>query len=255
VYKLDAQFARGHYTVTVAGCGGTGAFVAESLCRLLPGNATLLLVDHDLIEEANLTRQNFYHDELGRRKSEALAVRLCRRFQRPVAYSTMPIGSAEIPLPGIVIGCLDNGPARTAIAEKRGMMSAPYGYVSWWVDAGNGESYGQVLIGNDYYGRGGFDEEKSICFALPIPTVQRPDLLSQMPPPAPGCAQIPEQGPTINQAMAAIVVEVVRRIVVGTCPWMQVYLDLENGTLSSVLATPEAVPKILGKTKRRRKGG
>lgn len=255
MYKLDAQFTRGHYSVTVVGCGGTGAFVAESLCRLLPGNATLLLVDHDLIEEENLTRQNFYHDELGEHKSEVLAIRLCRRFQRPVAYSTLPVSAAEIPLPGIVIGCLDNGPARTAIAQKRGMMCAPYGYVSWWVDAGNGENFGQVLIGNDAYGRGGFDEEKGICFALPIPTVQRPDLLAQIPPAAPACAEIPEQGPTINQAMAAIVIEVVRRLITGTCPWMQVYLDLQNVSLSSVLATPEAVLKIAGKKKRRRKGG
>ena len=255
MYKLDTRFARSHYTVTVVGCGGTGAFVAESLCRLLPDNATLLLVDHDLIEEENLTRQNFYPNELGRHKSEVLAIRICGQFQRPVAYSTMPVAAAEIPTPGIVIGCLDNGIARAAIAKRRGLMCAPYGYVSWWVDAGNGENYGQVLIGNDHLGRGGFDQEKGICFSLPIPTIQRPDLLAQIPPPAPSCAEIPEQGPTINQAMAVIVIETIRRLINGNCTWMQVYLDLENVSLSSVLATPEAVLKIAGKKKRRRKGG
>jgi len=50
--------------------------------------------------------------------------------------------------------------------------------------------------------------------------------------------------------MAAIVVEVVRRLIAGTCPWVQLYIDMETGTLVPVLATPETV-KALNK----RKGG
>jgi hypothetical protein len=50
--------------------------------------------------------------------------------------------------------------------------------------------------------------------------------------------------------MAAVVVEVVRRIIAGTCPWVQLYIDMEAGTLVPVLATPETI-KSLSK----RKGG
>jgi hypothetical protein len=46
--------------------------------------------------------------------------------------------------------------------------------------------------------------------------------------------------------MAALVVEVVRRLIEGSCSWMQLYLDLEAGTLNPVLATPEVVENITG---------
>jgi hypothetical protein len=56
-----------------------------------------------------------------------------------------------------------------------------------------------------------------------------------------------EQGPTINQSMAALVIEVVRRLIEGTCSWIQLYLDMNLGTLQPVLATPEVVAEIMGK--------
>jgi len=42
---------------------------------------------------------------------------------------------------------------------------------SWWIDAGNGDCWGQVLIGNaDLKGlKGAFDPEKEVCYALPLP--------------------------------------------------------------------------------------
>jgi PRTRC genetic system ThiF family protein len=243
MYRLDNGFVRGHFAVTVVGCGGTGGFVAEGLCRILPAHASLVLVDHDRVEEHNLGRQNFTRAELGRLKSEALAERLAREFGRPVAYSTLPVAEAAFELWPLVIGCVDNGPARRDIAEKmrRGFC--------WWVDAGNGENYGQILIGSvDSPVRGSFSPEKGICRTLPLPTIQRPDLLAQKPP-VQDCAQAVasgEQSPVVNQAMAALVVEVVRRLIEGTCPWMQLCLDLEVGTLQTLPATPEAVAKLMG---------
>ena len=254
MYKLDSSFTQGHFTVTVVGCGGTGGFAAEGICRLLPARADLVLVDHDRVEERNLIRQNFSREDLGKFKSEALAQRLAHRYGHAVAYSTLPVALADIKTPGLVIGCVDNGPARREIAERvKHALFPPYGYVSWWVDAGNGENYGQVLIGNNLGGF--FDPEKGVCRALPLPTIQRPELLAQAPPQQ-DCVQIAEQGITINQAIAAMVVEVVHRLIEGTCLWMQLYLDLEAGTLQPALATPEVVQGIIG-TKRRkvRKGG
>ena len=256
MYKLDSNFAGGHFTVTVVGCGGTGGFAAEGLCRLLPARADLVLVDHDRVEERNLIRQNFSREDLGKFKSEALARRLAHRYGRPVAYSTLPVALADIKAPGLVIGCVDNGPARREIAERvKNSLCPPYGYVSWWVDAGNGESYGQVLIGNCLGGF--FDQGKGICHALPLPTIQRPELLAQAPLREQDCVQIAEQGPTINQAIAALVVEVVHRLIEGTCLWVQLYLNLEAGTLHPVLATPEVVQRITGIKRRNlvRKGG
>ena len=272
MYKLDSSFAQGHFTMTVVGCGGTGSFAAEGLCRLLPPRADLVLVDHDRVEERNLVRQNFLRRELGQFKAEALARRLAQTYSIPVGYSTLPIAMTEIRYPGLIIGCVDNGPARRGIAERVGGKSLTWvgGYsqaaprelqsgpmlttLLWWVDAGNGENFGQVLIGNTPEGYA-FDSEKGTFLALPLPTIQRPELLSQAPPREQDCAQMAEQGPTINQAMASVVVEVVRRLIEGTCLWMQLYLDLEAGTLHPVLVTPEAAQRITGLKYKKMKGG
>ncbi|MBI4215902.1 MAG: ThiF family adenylyltransferase [Chloroflexi bacterium] len=262
MYRLDNTFARGLFTVTVVGCGGTGGFVAEGMARLLPPRARLALVDHDRVEEGNLGRQSFTHDDIGRFKSAALAERLARRYRRPVAYSVLPVALAGIAAPGLVLGCVDNGPARRDMAtgmKGSSVLGLPsVGYVSrpnWWVDAGNGENYGQVLIGNSPLEglRGAFDPETGVCSALPLPTLQRPELLAQRPP-APDCAGavvLGEQGPAINQAMAALVVELARRLIDGTCPWMGLHLDLEAGTLGSTPATPEAVERLTGISRRK----
>ncbi len=268
MYKLDSSFAQGHFTMTVVGCGGTGSFAAEGLCRLLPPRADLVLVDHDRVEERNLVRQNFLRRELGQFKAEALARRLAQTYSIPVGYSTLPIAMTEIRYPGLIIGCVDNCLARRGIAERVSDKSLTWvGGRSaavprewqrepvltaqlWWVDAGNGENYGQIIIGNTSKGYA-FDEESGKCLALPLPTIQRPELLSQAPPREQSCAQMAEQGPTINQAMASLVVEVVRRLIEGTCLWMQLYLDLEAATLHPVLATPEAAQKITGRKRRR----
>ena len=266
MYRLSNEFSKGHFTVTIVGCGGTGGFIAEGLCRLLPPRADLVLIDYDRVEERNLQRQNFAREDLGLFKSEALAKRLTKRYRCPIAYSTFPVGMTEIIYPGLVIGCVDNGLARREIAsriEKKALvwvggysMSVPRELqrgpqlenALWWVHAGNGENYGQVVIGNT---------DVASCWlatgdtylALPLPTIQKPELLNQAP--TRSCAEVAEeQGPTINLTMAAVVVEVVRRLIAGTCPWVQLYIDMEVGTLIPVLATPEII-KSLSK----RKGG
>jgi len=255
MYTLDNQFMQYSCNVTVVGCGGTGGFVAEGLCRMLPERAVLLLIDPDRVEERNLLRQNFYITDLGMCKSEALAARLAAKFNRPVAYSTLPISMVK-GTHNIIIGCVDNGLARANIAEIARGYQAQRSLSGWWVDAGNAENYGQVLVGNasteqlcPSFGaakRGAV--YRDICVALPLPTMQRPELLKQAPRVNNCAAAVAQnaQSPTINQAMAALALEVVRRILNGTCPWMQLYLDMEAGSLNPVYATPETVSRLTG---------
>lgn len=251
MYNLvQPGWAHSSTTVAVVGCGGTGGYVAEGLCRILDQDKTILLVDLDRVEQRNLIRQNFYPSDIGRFKSEALAHRLSEKFKRPIAYSTIPVSMLET-CPDIIIGCVDNGPARKDIALKVASRTNPpmNFYKGWWIDAGNGDNYGQVLIGNrtKQYMDHAFETSQHICISLPLPTMQRPDLLLEAPR-EPDCAEAvarDEQSPTINQMMASLVLEVVRRICAGTCPWMQLYLDMENGTLTPTFASPELVSEML----------
>lgn len=211
----------------------------------------MALIDPDRVEERNLTRQNFTREDLGKIKSEALARRLARKYGRPIQYSAFPISLTPIEMPGLVIGCVDNGLARSGIAERVSNKLNLYPYtptVSWWVDAGNGENFGQILIGNKSGNYATYYAKERVFITLPLPTIQRPDLLAQVPQPqVRDCAQVAaEQGPTINQTMAALVVEVARRLIEGTCSWMQLYLDLDTGTLQPVFADPEVLKEMSG---------
>ena len=129
-YYLDNAFLLDNPWITVVGCGGTGGFVAEGLCRLFQGReATIVLVDHDRVEPHNLLRQNFYPEDVGKFKSQALADRLARAFRRPVGYSVYPFREEDsrpdghrypgLPAYGnsLIIGCADNAAARRAMAE------------------------------------------------------------------------------------------------------------------------------------------
>ena len=144
-YYLDNDFLSDRPWITVVGCGGTGGFVAEGLCRLFQGReATIVLVDHDRVEPHNLLRQAFYKEDVGRFKAEALANRLARAYRRRIGYSVYAFteetaGSYGRRWPGIpsygnclIIGCADNAAARRAMAECLTGSSR-----QWLIDAGN----------------------------------------------------------------------------------------------------------------------
>jgi sulfur carrier protein ThiS adenylyltransferase len=63
-------------TVGVAGLGGLGSAVAIALARV--GVGRLALADFDVVEPSNLNRQQYFVDQLGLAKSEALAANLAR---------------------------------------------------------------------------------------------------------------------------------------------------------------------------------
>ena len=187
-YYLDNAFLLDNPWITVVGCGGTGGFVAEGLCRLFQGRAaTIVLVDHDRVEPHNLLRQNFYAEDVGKFKSQALADRLARAYRRPVGYSVYPYRDEDthpnrqrypgLPAYGdsLIIGCADNAAARRAMAE-----CLPGDPRRWLIDAGNDTNWGQVLVGN-VSEHVSWDEPTFVdqtCHLLPAPTLQRPDLLT-----------------------------------------------------------------------------
>ena len=93
--------------------------------------------------------------------------------------------------------------------------------------------------------------EGETCYLAPAPTLQRPDLLTAVStrPPDVDCAaalDLIDQDPTINQMMASLALQVVRRMVAGTCPFMALYLDMDLGTVTPTYVTPEAVERTVG---------
>lgn len=78
--------------IGIAGVGGIGSNVAVNLVRA--GCNYLKLVDYDLVEESNLNRQFYFHDQIGKSKVEMLYQNLLRldphaKLERVALFLTM----------------------------------------------------------------------------------------------------------------------------------------------------------------------
>jgi PRTRC genetic system ThiF family protein len=233
-------------SIVLVGCGGTGGFLAESIARLLRGHhdARLCLVDMDRVGPENLGRQNFTVEDLGGFKAEVLAKRIARQYGLAVDYSVLPYDQAlhrqafeKSSNLALIVGAVDNALARKHIAATLNIGPV------LWLDCGNGYASGQVLLGNTLQAkelRNAFDPESDSCYALPAPSLQRPDLFDAPPQPVQdaNCAvavEAGEQSATINQTMAAIAAAYVERLLLGTCTWMATYADMDPMNVGRVI--------------------
>ena len=131
----------------------------------------------------------------------------------------------------------------------------------WLIDAGNDTNWGQVLIGN--VAEPVVLEEPPFtgdtCHLAPAPTLQRPDLLTAVStrPPDVDCAaalNLTDQDPTINQMMASLVLQVVRRMVAGHLPLPSPLPGHGPGDRHAVLRHPGGGGAAGGPDRRRMNG-
>mgnify|MGYP002603657289 CR=1 FL=1 len=64
--------------IIVIGAGGTGGYVVPHLYRIgfsSEHQIRIVVCDGDVVEEKNLIRQNFVHQDIGRNKAQVLAER------------------------------------------------------------------------------------------------------------------------------------------------------------------------------------
>lgn len=88
--------------VGIAGCGGLGSAVAVALART--GVGTLVLADFDVVEPSNLNRQQFFVDQLGMPKVEALGDNL-RRINPYVTVERRQVRLTRENLTEVFAGC------------------------------------------------------------------------------------------------------------------------------------------------------
>jgi PRTRC genetic system ThiF family protein len=235
--------------------------VADGLCRLLikKPDIPIFIIDYDRVAKKNLLRQNFYPQDIGKFKAQVIAERYARIYGRKIAFSINPfkpdmisqywgnnMGEALVGN-ALIIGCVDNHTGRIA------MNAAISHSLSWWLDTGNGYNSGQVLIGNVPQAelmRESFDGKTYLLKRAPAPSLQAPSLLQ---PPTKtikrdDCAEAIEdnrQSQVINQAMAVLILEFVRRILARELTWLGAYLDMDAGTMKPVPAEPDIVSRML----------
>lgn len=235
--------------ILLVGCGGTGSFLALHLARLayhareqhgLPVHLTF--VDPDIVERKNIGRQNFCPAEIGKDKAETLARRYSAAFGLAITFRADRFNHKCLPISRrnhlvLVVGAVDNNRARMEIADALRHAS---GY--WWLDCGNHEASGQVLLGN----RSDLSRPEisplGFCGGLPHPTVQHPELLEPHLEVAPeSCADLTlrdAQSLMVNQMVAAHAAEFVSRLILArNLDLMALYFDLASGVARSTPIT------------------
>lgn len=153
--------------IELIGCGGTGAALAELLARAIHGHrlrCRLRLWDGDRVEPANLDRQRFAPEDLGRNKAACLALRLSGQLGLAVTAVERHFGKPDKPdreleredLCGeLVITCTDSLASRRQVATWLTSMRSIGGGVAmrpvrWWLDIGNELTAGQAILGNSH---------------------------------------------------------------------------------------------------------
>lgn len=89
-------------TVGIAGVGGLGSAVAVALARV--GVGRLIIADFDVVEPSNLNRQQYFIDQIGLLKVDALTVNL-KRINPYVTVEPHPLMLAPENIPAIFSDC------------------------------------------------------------------------------------------------------------------------------------------------------
>ena len=108
-------------SVGIAGLGGLGSNAAVALARA--GIGRLVLIDYDIIEESNLTRQYYFLDQIGKPKTDALRDNIKKINPSVIvdAYNEKLLkGSMEMRFKDVdvVIEALDSAETKVAFIEE-----------------------------------------------------------------------------------------------------------------------------------------
>lgn len=148
-HHIHAPLLRNTVKVVVVGAGGTGSALMSRLMQLHfalkelghPGGLQVTLYDDDIVSKANIGRQCFFPQDVGQYKSTLIINRLNQAWgTRWEAVPKKLKKSDRVPA-DIIIGCVDSRKGRAAI------IGAVSSYHCYYIDSGNNENSGQVVIG------------------------------------------------------------------------------------------------------------
>lgn len=205
-------------SITIVGCGGTGAAVARIVARIIYDmhrarlhTPNVLLIDPDIVEEKNVGRQLFTPADAALKlpKVEVVGRRLNMALGLDMAWCVEPfIAEKHGDRYGsqLVIGCVDNHLARRELHQARGIL----------IGAGNFRNGGQVVIGNTadpaimqrhingHEGKYAYLPKEGLLF----PALLEPETPTSEPQPTLSCAELVlrgEQDCLVNDWMACAV--------------------------------------------------
>ncbi|GCE32112.1 hypothetical protein KDA_75960 [Dictyobacter alpinus] len=266
VFTFQSQ----HIALILVGTGGTGSYLSRHVARLAwilqaqyGKRVSLIFVDHDVVEPANVARQDFCQQEIGLPKARVLALRYTAAFGVEITTFVEPFQPDMIKrihshwgALTVVVGAVDNARARQSISEvlRENTQEVPK---VWWLDCGNSLDAGQILMGSTNNREDLADAFKlpGYCRKLPSPSIQHPELLVPLPEEINthplSCAQLlaaNAQSLMVNQQVAGYAAQMLYELLITQkLKRTATYFDQPSGTATSKYTTPETVGAIIGK--------
>ncbi|MDF7807921.1 sulfur carrier protein ThiS adenylyltransferase ThiF [Pontiellaceae bacterium B12219] len=139
-------------TVGIAGLGGLGSAIAVALARI--GVGKLILADFDVVEPSNLNRQQFFIDQLGLTKAEALTANL-KRINPYVTYESHCVKVTPENIPelfgevDVMVEAFDRADQKAMLMQH--FKTAPLVAASGLAGYGPGETIGVRKMGGRIY--------------------------------------------------------------------------------------------------------
>lgn len=255
-----AHLAPQFRSVAIVGVGGTGSYLAQGLAKLIAGYRLPLavtLIDPDVIEEKNCSRQNFQSYEIGQPKAEALAYRLNQQYgvnfsffvgrgENFVAIESYILKVAKQVSAAshgiLLVTCVDTVEARQTFKD-----------FGPWLDLGNAEATGQALYGNTAKRVELTAEAKKWATTPTVTHLPGPYLLAGMAKlktakAAPSCADHPfaEQGCFVNEWAAAAGLTILHQLLVkGQLETPAIYFDSAKGRMAPLYITRDYLTEKL----------
>lgn len=248
----------------LVGCGGTGSHCAYAIARLMYAinttgkTASATFIDFDIVEEKNIVRQLFCPSDLTRPKAHVLAHRLSLSMGLDISAINKPFEVDMVDINKgrglnliVIVGCVDNAQARIELAKALDLNIPGSAHRVLWLDGGNHEQSGQVLLGNtatfqDLHSCA-FPANSGFCVGLPSPVLVHPELLIEEQEAAhenPSCAELAaSQSLSINLRVAAEINDYLRGIAFGGLRKFATYFDLPTGSSLSIYITKSNILK------------
>lgn len=161
-HYLPASFDNRPIRILLVGCGGNGAQMLMGLASLDTAlraissrSLDVIVVDDDIVSEANLGRQPYYRCDLGNSKARTLTERinLAHGLAWKAVHGRAP-GAIGVEGADVLISCVDTASARRALGAA---IAAVRGAPAYWMDLGNRAIDGQFIIGCPIRAAGGAD--------------------------------------------------------------------------------------------------
>lgn len=152
-HRIPETLLQRRVNVALVGAGGTGSQVLTGLARLdaalraldHPGGLHVTVYDPDVVTRANVGRQLFSPADIGCPKATVLVHRINCWYGLDWDAVTAKFDRISDTSSGqIVISCVDSAAARREIYKQ---VQIRHSSVHYWLDCGNRQSDGQVVLG------------------------------------------------------------------------------------------------------------